>query len=196
MGEYIQGPETMTSTERGAPSNTPRTRTKEMETELGSTITHAHYGWKFARTLEAELVTALSDLHRAQEERDNLLGINAAWKRDYDGEKERGDAWMADCRAAEAKLAAARKEAEQLKHDIERHVAIAAELATELEQRGRDAEVLRMKVTAGFELTAAICMLPDDTQERISREEVMKLIVRWRSKMDKAALSPAREVQG
>lgn len=33
----------------------------------------------------------------------NYVGICNAWSRDYKGEKERGDLWMADCKAAEAK---------------------------------------------------------------------------------------------
>lgn len=49
-----------------------------------------------ARAAEAE-----RERDALRDERDNLLGINAAWARDYAGEKERGDAWMKDCKAAE-----------------------------------------------------------------------------------------------
>ena len=41
---------------------------------------------------------------------DNFVGICAAWKRDYEGEKARGDSWMADCKNAEAALTASAKE--------------------------------------------------------------------------------------
>lgn len=37
---------------------------------------------------------------------ENTHGVLNAWKRDYEGEKERGDAWMKDAKAAEAKLLA------------------------------------------------------------------------------------------
>jgi len=35
----------------------------------------------------------------------SLVGITAAWKRDYEGQKERGDNWMRDCKKAEAEIA-------------------------------------------------------------------------------------------
>jgi hypothetical protein len=51
------------------------------------------------------ILVPLNVRDRAVNDLENFHGICAAWKRDYDGEKQRGDAWMADCKAVEAKLA-------------------------------------------------------------------------------------------
>ena len=38
---------------------------------------------------------------------ETLAGITAEWKKQYEGEKKRGDLWMADCKKAQAALAEA-----------------------------------------------------------------------------------------
>ena len=50
-------------------------------------------------------LTLVERLESAERERDNLLGINAAWAKQHALEKERGDKWMVDCEEAERKLA-------------------------------------------------------------------------------------------
>ena len=65
--------------------------------------------------LERELATVKNDIvgavrrteeaERALAEfKENTIGVCAAWKRDYKGEKERGDAWRDDCEKAERAL--------------------------------------------------------------------------------------------
>ena len=39
---------------------------------------------------------------------------------------------------------------------------------------------------AGFKLTAALCALPEDDKEKISRPRVMELVIAWRSDLDAA----------
>lgn len=77
-------------------------------------------------------------------EKASMIGITTAWKRDYEGEKERGDLWMADCKAAEALLAEQTRLAEErkrevvdLRHDVARHVQITGTQYTEIERLER-----------------------------------------------------------
>ncbi len=58
----------------------------------------------FARSLER----TVAELAAFKE---NTIGVLAAWKRDYEAEKERGDKWMADCKSAEQRAMAARRDA-------------------------------------------------------------------------------------
>lgn len=51
-------------------SETPRTDAKEKETEHRSDEEHAHYGWKFARTLERELAAVTREHNRLVREMD------------------------------------------------------------------------------------------------------------------------------
>ena len=44
---------------------------------------------------------------RGVEADETLAGITAEWKKQYEGEKKRGDLWMADCKKAQAALAEA-----------------------------------------------------------------------------------------
>lgn len=60
-----------------------------------------------ARTLERELSACRAELAAFKE---NTEGVLVAWKRDYDGEKERGDRWMADALESERRLLASESE--------------------------------------------------------------------------------------
>ena len=52
---------------------------------------------------------------RGIEADETLAGITAEWKKQYEGEKKRGDLWMADCKKAQAALAeAVRREREAI----------------------------------------------------------------------------------
>ena len=45
-------------------SDTPKTDAKERESEKCEAAMHAHYGWKFARTIERELNAAQQEIER------------------------------------------------------------------------------------------------------------------------------------
>jgi hypothetical protein len=74
--------------------------------------------------LSREAIAAIESLsEQLEQERESLIGITNAWKRDYEGEKARGDAWMADCKKAEAERDAAVAEAvRQCEYEILEHI--------------------------------------------------------------------------
>ena len=61
-------------------------------------------------------------------------------------------------------------------------LAFAREVLTQEPQREKDAAVMHM--------TAKLCALPEDENERISRSDAMELIVQWRMKWDAAKDAP------
>ena len=103
------------------------------------------------RSIERELSAAIGREEKLRDERDNLLGINAAWARDHAGEKERGDAWMADCKAAEQAAHAFEEMAENERGWREKAEQTAAQLREEL----RAARALHQKELREAERGAA-----------------------------------------
>ena len=69
-----------------------------------------------ALKLESHVIQRLcAAARRGVEADETLAGITAEWKKQYEGEKERGDLWMVDCKEAQAALAeAVRREREAI----------------------------------------------------------------------------------
>ena len=105
----------MTTTPQTGEGGTATPRTDERAFTERGTPMYDTVPADFARQLERELATVKNDIvgavrrtEEAERElaefKENTIGVCAAWKRDYEGEKERGDAWRDDCEKAQRAL--------------------------------------------------------------------------------------------
>ena len=88
-----------------------------------------------------------------------------------------------DYRALRAAAVALKAENSTLKVEYEQM----NDAAILLQERAEKAEAALAEARkAGFKLTAALCALPEDDKEKISRPRVMELVIAWRSDLDAA----------
>lgn len=87
---------------RGIADNTDRAAHAEWCRRDPTVPIHGYSGEGRVMREAAEAITTLE--RELEEARATLIGISNGWKQQYDGERQRGNAWMADAKASQAEV--------------------------------------------------------------------------------------------
>ena len=111
-----------------------------------------------------------------------VVAIESA-QRDYSTLRAAAVAWRMDAKKWHAQFCEAEAALAESNAKYEAAATVTGNMMSEYAEM-RDALAETRK--AGFKLTAALCALPEDDKEKISRPRVMELVVAWRAALDAA----------